>query len=94
MEGMNEINRNGQIVSTVLTQLLMQDLRPDFQILSPLLSKLSWSHFLIVMTLKNDLQREFYLALANYRKMIVALKRQAEVMKEIDETIQILMVHE
>ena len=37
---------------------------PDFQILSTVLSKLSWSHFLTVMTLKDDLQREFYLTMA------------------------------
>ena len=37
---------------------------PDFQIVSPLVSKLSWTHFLIVMTLKYGLQREFYLTMA------------------------------
>ena len=37
---------------------------PDFQIVSPLVSKLSWTHFLIVMTLKDELQREFYLTMA------------------------------
>ncbi|MBO4772204.1 MAG: DUF1016 family protein [Bacteroidales bacterium] len=37
---------------------------PDFQILSTLLSKLSWSHFLIVMTIKDELQREFYITMA------------------------------
>ena len=37
---------------------------PDFQIVSPLVSKLSWSHFLVVMTLKDELQREFYLTMA------------------------------
>ena len=37
---------------------------PDFQIVSPLVSKLSWTHFLIVMPLKDELQREFYLTMA------------------------------
>ena len=37
---------------------------PDFQIVSTLLSTLSWSHFLIVMPLKDELQREFYLTMA------------------------------
>jgi predicted nuclease of restriction endonuclease-like (RecB) superfamily len=37
---------------------------PDKQIVSPLVSQLSWTHFLMVMPLKNDLQREFYLTLA------------------------------
>ena len=37
---------------------------PDLEILSPLVSKLSWTHFLIVMPLRDDLQREFYLTMA------------------------------
>jgi len=37
---------------------------PDIQIVSPLVSKLSWSHFLIVMPLKDEIQREFYLTMA------------------------------
>ena len=37
---------------------------PDFQIVSPLVSKLSWSHFLIVMPIKDALQREFYQTMA------------------------------
>ena len=37
---------------------------PDRQIVSPLVSKLSWPHFLIVMPLKDELQREFYLTMA------------------------------
>ena len=37
---------------------------PDFQIVSTLLSKLSWSHFLVVMPIKDALQREFYLTMA------------------------------
>ena len=37
---------------------------PDFQIVSPLVSILSWTHFLIVMSLKDELQREFYLTMA------------------------------
>ena len=37
---------------------------PDIRILTPLVTKLSWSHFLIVMTLKDEIQREFYLTMA------------------------------
>ncbi len=36
----------------------------DFQIVAPLVRQLSWSHFLIVMPLKDELQREFYLTMA------------------------------
>ena len=37
---------------------------PDVQIVSPLVSKLSWSHFLIVMSIKDELKREFYVTMA------------------------------
>ena len=37
---------------------------PDSQIVAPLARKLSWSHFVIVMPLKDELQREFYLTMA------------------------------
>ena len=37
---------------------------PDLQIVTPLVTKLSWSHFLIVMSIKDELQREFYLTMA------------------------------
>ena len=37
---------------------------PDFQIVAPLARQLSWSHFLIVMTIKDEPKREFYLTMA------------------------------
>ena len=37
---------------------------PDFQIVATLSRKLSWSHFVIVMPLKDELQREFYMTMA------------------------------
>lgn len=37
---------------------------PDWEIVSPLVTKLSWSHFIEVLPLKDELQREFYLTLA------------------------------
>lgn len=36
----------------------------DIQIVAPLARQLSWSHFLIVLPLKDELQREFYLTMA------------------------------
>ena len=41
---------------------------PDFQIVAQLATQLSWSHFVEVIPLKNDLQREFYLTLAASEK--------------------------
>jgi len=37
---------------------------PDIQIVAPLVRQLSWSHFLIVMPMKDELKREFYLTMA------------------------------
>lgn len=37
---------------------------PDKQIVAPLARQLSWSHFLIVIPLKDELRREFYLTMA------------------------------
>lgn len=34
---------------------------PDVEIVSPLATQLSWSHFVEVLPLKDDIQREFYL---------------------------------
>lgn len=37
---------------------------PDFQIVAPLVSKLSWSHFLQVLSIDDSLKRQFYLTMA------------------------------
>lgn len=37
---------------------------PDIQIVEPLVSQLSWSHFLQVMPIEDDLKRNFYLTMA------------------------------
>ena len=60
----NEYGRNGFEERTIRRMMKFAQTFPDFQILTTLLSKLSWSHFLIVMTLKDELQREFYLTMA------------------------------
>ena len=49
---------------TIRRMMQFAQLFPDFQIVSTLLSKLSWSHFLVVMPIKDELQREFYLTMA------------------------------
>jgi predicted nuclease of restriction endonuclease-like (RecB) superfamily len=40
------------------------DLFPDFQIVSQAATKLSWSHFIELISLKDDVKREFYLTMA------------------------------
>lgn len=37
---------------------------PDIQIVAPLVSQLSWSHFLQVIPIEDELKREFYLTMA------------------------------
>lgn len=37
---------------------------PDLQIVTSLMTQLSWTHFLQVLTLEDDLQRQFYLTMA------------------------------
>jgi hypothetical protein len=37
---------------------------PDIQIVTPVVSKLSWSHFLQVIPIEDDLKRQFYLTMA------------------------------
>jgi predicted nuclease of restriction endonuclease-like (RecB) superfamily len=39
-------------------------LMPDLQIVSPLATQLSWTHFQEVLSLKDEIQREFYLTMA------------------------------
>lgn len=49
---------------TIRRMMKFAQIYPDWEIVSPLVSKLSWSHFLIVMPLKDELQRDFYLTMA------------------------------
>ena len=49
---------------TIRRMMKFATIFPDIQIVSTLLSKLSWSHFLIVMPIKDELQREFYITMA------------------------------
>ena len=59
-----EFGSKGFEERTIRRMMQFAQVFPDFQIVSPLVSKLSWTHFLIVMTLKDELQREFYLTMA------------------------------
>ena len=59
-----EYGKKGFEERTIRRMMQFAQIFPDFQIVSPLVSKLSWTHFLIVMTLKDELQREFYLTMA------------------------------
>ena len=59
---------NGFELRNVRRMMQFADLFPDLQVVSALVAQLSWSHFLIVMPLKDELQREFYLTMATAEK--------------------------
>ena len=59
-----EYGKKGFEERTIRRMMKFAQMYPDIQIVSPLVSKLSWTHFLIVMPLKDELQREFYLTMA------------------------------
>ena len=59
-----EYGNKGFEERTVRRMMKFAQMFPDLQILTPLVTKLSWTHFLIVMPLKDELQREFYLTMA------------------------------
>ena len=50
----DEYGTKGFEERTVRRMMKFAQLFPDFQIVSPLVSKLSWSHFLIVMPMKTN----------------------------------------
>lgn len=55
---------------------------PDLKILTPLVAQLTWTHFLIVLSIKDELAREFYLTMAANGNWS---KRQLE--KQIDSML-------
>ncbi len=59
-----EYGKKGFEERTIRRMIQFAQMFPDFPIVSPLVTKLSWTHFLIVMPLKDELQREFYLTMA------------------------------
>ena len=49
---------------TIRRMMQFASLFPDLQIVTPLVIQLSWTHFLLVMHIKDPLAREFYLTMA------------------------------
>ena len=52
------------------------EILPDFTIVSTLSRQLSWSHFLEIMYLNNDLQRQFYLKISELERWSVRRLRE------------------
>lgn len=59
-----EYGNKGFEERTIRRMMKFAQLFPDIKILTPLVTKLSWSHFLTVMPIKDELQREYYLTMA------------------------------
>lgn len=59
-----EYGRKGFEPRNIRRMMTFAQLFPDFQIVSQLATKLFWSHFIEVFSLKDSLQREFYLTMA------------------------------
>ena len=55
---------------------------PDFAIVASLIRQLSWSHFVEIISLKNDLQRDFYAQMCRIEKWSVR-----ELRKKIDSML-------
>ena len=74
-----EYNIKGFDDKNIRRMMQFTSLFPDSQIVATVSRQLSWSHFVEVLPLKDDLQREFYLTLAASEKWSVRKLR-----KEID----------
>ena len=59
-----EFGKKGFDEKSIRRMMQFATLFPDSQIVAPLARQLWWSHFVEVMPLKDDLQREFYLTMA------------------------------
>lgn len=59
-----EYGKKGFDEKNIRRMMQFSNLFPNKEIVAPLVRQLSWTHFLLVLPLKEDLQREFYLTMA------------------------------
>ena len=71
-----EYNIKGFDEKNIRRMMQFTSLFPDSQIVATVSRQLSWSHFVEVLPLKDDLQREFYLTLAASEKWSVRKLRK------------------
>lgn len=62
----NTFDKRGFQERNIRRMMQFAELLPDFRIVSELATQLSWSHFIEILPLKNELQREFYLQMCRY----------------------------
>ena len=60
----HEYGKNGFEPRNIRRMMQFAQQFPEFRIVSRVATKLSWSHFIEVLSLKDELQREFYITLA------------------------------
>ena len=71
-----DYGKKGFEIRSIWRMMKFAILFPDLQIVAPLARKLSWSHFIEIMPLKDKLQREFYLTLAASERWSLRLLRE------------------
>ena len=59
-----EFGSKGVDEKSIRRMMQFASLFPDFQIVATLVRQLSWSHFVLVMPIKDPMAREFYLTMA------------------------------
>lgn len=55
---------SGFEIRTIRRMMQFATLFPDLKIVTPVVTQLSWTHFLTIMSVKDPLAREFYLTMA------------------------------
>lgn len=71
-----EYGSKGFDVKSIRRMMQFASKFPDMQIVAPLATKLSWSHFVEVLPLKDPLQCEFYLTMCSTEKWGTKMLRQ------------------
>ncbi|MBP7461321.1 MAG: DUF1016 family protein [Candidatus Delongbacteria bacterium] len=64
----NTFDKRGFQERNIRRMMQFAELLPDFRIVSELATQLSWSHFIEILPLKDELQREFYLQMCRYER--------------------------
>jgi predicted nuclease of restriction endonuclease-like (RecB) superfamily len=70
-----QFGKRGFQERNIRRMIQFNELFQDFQIVSELATQLSWSHFIELFAIKDNLQREFYAQMATYEKWGTKLLR-------------------
>ena len=63
MQLQQEFGSKGFDEKSIRRMMQFASMFPDFQIVATLVRQLSWSHFVLVMPIKDPMAREFYLTM-------------------------------